>query len=75
VTNSTIIRIVLVLMVMASMIAHIVDVKGAFLHGEFEDREKVHMAIPIIFEKHFPADSVILLLKCLHGLKQAARAF
>ncbi len=58
-TNSATIRIVLVLMVMASILAHIVDVKGVFLHGEF----------------HFPADSVILLLKCLYGLKQAARAF
>ncbi len=75
VTNSATIRIVLVLMVMASMIAHIVDVKGAFLHGEFEDGEKVHMAISCGFEKHFPADSVILLKKCLYGLKQAARAF
>ena len=53
VTNSATIRIVLVLMVMASMIAHIVDVKEAFLHGGFEDGEKVHMAIPRGFEKHF----------------------
>jgi hypothetical protein len=75
VTNSATIRIVLVLMVMASMIAHIVDVKGAFLHGEFRGREKVHMAIPRGLEKHFPADSVILLLKSLYGLEQAARAF
>jgi hypothetical protein len=35
VTNSATIKIVLVLMVMADMIAHMVDVKGAFLHGEF----------------------------------------
>jgi hypothetical protein len=43
VTNSAIIGIVLVLMVMADMIAHVVDVKGAFLHGEFEDGKKIHM--------------------------------
>jgi len=36
VTNSATIRIVLTLMIMASMLAHIVDIKGAFLHGEFE---------------------------------------
>ncbi len=42
VTNAATIRIVLVLMVMAKMMAHIVDVKGAFLHGEFEDGEKVY---------------------------------
>jgi hypothetical protein len=75
VTNSATIRIVLVLMVMASMMAHIVDVKGPFLHGEFEDREKVHMAIPRGLEIFFLHDAVILFLKCLYGLKQAARAF
>ncbi len=52
-----------------------VDVKGAFLHGEFEDGKKIHMKIPKGFEKHFPAKSVLLLLKCLYGLKQAAKAF
>ncbi len=75
VTNSVTIRIMLVLMVMADMIAHMVDVKGAFLHGEFKDGEKIHIKIPQGFEKHFLAESVILLLKCLYGLKQAAKAF
>jgi hypothetical protein len=75
VTNSATIRIVLVLMVMADMIAHVVDVKGAFSHSEFEDDEKIHMKITKGFEKHFPAESVLLLLKCLYGLKQAAKAF
>ena len=73
-TNSATIRIVLVLMVMANMIAHIVDVKEALMHGEFEDEDKVHMAVPGGFEKHYPVECVILLLKCLYGLKQAARA-
>jgi hypothetical protein len=43
VTNAATIRIVLMLMVMANMMAHIVDVKGEFFHGEFEDGEKVYM--------------------------------
>ena len=47
----------------------------AFLRGEFEDGEKVHIAVPPGFEKHFPAECVILLLKCLYGLKEAAKAF
>ena len=34
VTNSATIRIVLTLMIMASMLEHVVDVKRAFLHGE-----------------------------------------
>jgi hypothetical protein len=75
VTNSATIRIRLTLMIMASMLAHVADVKGAFLHGEFEDGETIHMKVPQGFEKHFPEGSVILLKKCLYGLKQAARAF
>ncbi len=73
VTNSATIRIVLTLMIMADMLAHAVDVKGAFLHGEFEDEEVIHMKVPQGFEKHFPEGSV-LLKKCLYGLKQAAKA-
>jgi hypothetical protein len=68
VTNSATIRIVLTLMVMASMLAHVVDVKGAFLHGEFEDGEIIHMKVPQGFEKHFPEGSVLLLKKCLNSL-------
>jgi hypothetical protein len=49
------------LMIMASMLAHVVDVKGAFLHGEFEDGEIIHMTIPQGFEKHFPEGCVLLL--------------
>jgi len=59
----------------ARVLAHVVDVKGAFLHGEFEDGEIIHMKIPQGFEKHFPEGSVLLFLKCLYGLKQAAKAF
>jgi hypothetical protein len=46
VTNSATIRIVLMLMIMASMLAYVVDVKGAFLHGEFEDGAITHVNIP-----------------------------
>jgi hypothetical protein len=41
VTNSMTIGIVRLIMVMTNMIAHIVDVKGEFLHKEFEDGEKM----------------------------------
>ncbi len=62
-------------MVMASMLAHVVDVKGAFLHGKFEEGEIMHMKVPQGFEKNFPEGSVLLLKKCLYGLKQAAKVF
>ncbi len=70
VTNSATIRIVLTLMIMADMLAHVVDGKGAFLHGEFEDWEVIHMKVSQGFEKHFPEGSVLLLKQCLYGLKQ-----
>ena len=63
VSNSATIRIVLTLMIMASMLAHAVDVKGAFLHGEFEDREIILMTIPQGLEEHFPEGSILLLKK------------
>jgi hypothetical protein len=60
VTYSATIRNVLMLMIMASMLAHVVDVKGAFLHGEFEDGDIIHMKVPQGFEKLFPEESVLL---------------
>jgi len=75
VTNAATIIIVLALMVRASMIAHVVDVKGAFLHGDFEEDKKIHMKILRGFGKLFPERSMILLKKCLYGLKQATEAF
>jgi hypothetical protein len=54
VTNSATIITVLMLKIMASMLAHVVDVKGAFSHGEFEDGEIIHTKVTQGFEKHFP---------------------
>jgi hypothetical protein len=45
VTNAMTIRIVLTIMLMQGKIAHVVDVKGAFLYGEFEDGEKIYIKI------------------------------
>ena len=54
VTNSTSIRIVMVLALMAGWIAKIFDVKGAFLNGEFyEGTDPVYMAVPEGFEKNY----------------------
>ena len=46
VTNAMTIKLALTWMLMCSGIAHVVDVKGAFLYGEFEDSEKVYIKIP-----------------------------
>jgi hypothetical protein len=47
-------------MVMADMIAHVVDVKGAFLHGEFDDGKKIHMKIPKGVRKIFPGGECLI---------------
>jgi hypothetical protein len=56
-------------------IAHVVDVKGAFLYGKFSNREKINIKIPLRFEEFYNKDKVLLLKKCLYGLKQAVMAF
>ena len=55
--------------------SQIVDVKGAFLLGEFEQNEQIYMEIPEGFEQFYDADCLLLLLKTLYGLKQADMAF
>jgi hypothetical protein len=75
VTNAGTIQIVLILMIMADWQGQIVDIKGAFLHGEFEDGEIIYMKVPHGFEKFYPDDVVLKLKKCIYGLKQAAMAF
>ncbi len=43
-------------------IAHVVNVKGAFLHSEFINGEKIYTKIPL--------DTVLLLKKCLYKLNK-----
>ena len=65
----------MVLMIMAGWLANVVDVKGAFLHGEFTDGEEIFMEVPRGFEKHYEGNVVLRLLKTIYGLKQAAMTF
>jgi hypothetical protein len=58
VTNASIIQIVLILMIMAGWQGKIVDVKGKFLHGEFQDGNVIYMKVPI-----YPDDVVLKLKK------------
>ena len=76
VANDATIRIVLIIMIMAGWVGELLDVKGAFLHGDFEDDDEVYMEVPEGFEKYYdPRIYVLLLLQTLYGLKQAALAF
>jgi hypothetical protein len=53
----------------------IMDIKGAFLLGEFKDGHKMFLEVPQGFEEYYPKDCVLLLLKTLYGTIQAAMAF
>jgi hypothetical protein len=76
VTNDVTIRIVLVIMLMAGWVGELLDIKGAFLHGDFEDGKNVYMEVPEGFGKYYdPMYYVLLLLQTIYGLKQSAMAF
>ena len=76
VTNDSTIRVVFILLLMAMFGAHIVDVKGAFLHGEFDNGEVIYFKVPQGFEAYYDEDEYyLLLLKTAYGLKQAAIMF
>ncbi len=75
ITNGMTIKLVLTLMLASGGIAHVVDVKGAFLHGEFNNGEKIYIKIPLGFEEFYDNNTVLLLKKCFYGLKQLAMAF
>jgi hypothetical protein len=69
------IRIVFVLMIMAGWHGHVVDVRGAFLKGEFGDGETLYLHVPQGMEKHYGDKVYLKLQKTLYGLKQAAYRF
>jgi hypothetical protein len=48
-------------MLMQGGIAHVVDVKGAFLYGEFKDGKKIYIKILLGFEKFYSNNTVLLL--------------
>ncbi len=60
---------------MQAGIANVMDVKRAFLYGEFEDSEKIYIKFPLRFEKFYLSDTVLLLKKTLYSIKQAVMAF
>jgi len=72
VVNEASIFIILILIILGRMYAELNDVKGAFLNGKFSQGEKLYMHVPKGFEKFYPAGILLLLLKTIYGLKQAA---
>ena len=76
VTNDVSVRTLLTIMIMANYSAYIVDIKGAFLHGEFDNGEILYSKIPEGFREDYnPKEYCWLLERTAYGLKQAARSF
>lgn len=72
VVNEASIFIIFILIALARMHTDVNDVKGAFLKGHFSNGEKIYMKVPQGFEKWYGIGVVLLLLRTLYGLKQAA---
>jgi hypothetical protein len=51
------------------------DVHGAFLMGKFRDGEVICMKVPQGFEKFYPKNVALLLLRTIYRLVQAALDF
>ena len=51
------------------------DVKGALLTGRFDKGEELYMEVPQAMEKYYLVNVLLLLLRILYGLIQAAEQF
>ena len=75
VANDIVIRMMLCIMLTSGMYAHFVDVQGVFLLGRFAKSEMIYSQVPEGWEEFFPQYALLLLLKTVYGLKQAANCF
>ena len=64
--------IILILKCMERMVTNVNDVRGVLLNGKFSIGERLYMEVPEGFERFYPKNKVLLLLKTKYGLKQAA---
>jgi hypothetical protein len=56
-------------MIMVGWVGEILDVKDAFLHGDFEEGKNVYMGIPEGFDKYYDRMYyILLLLQTLYGV-------
>ena len=69
------IMVLLTLIVMLDWAAELCDVNGAFLLGDFEAELNMFMFIPQGFEKYYPKDFVLKLIRPIYGCKQSAKRF
>ena len=75
VVHNITVQIVLVLMLMGGLAAHLVDLNGAFLLGQFKPTDRIYMKIPLGFEKFYPLGGLLFFKCTLYGVKNAAKTF
>ena len=71
VTDTTVIMMLIVILVM-NMYVMVFDVEGAFLNGKFRPEHQVYIKVPQGFEKYYPENVILLLIRTLYGCKQSA---
>ena len=75
-TNEIMIRIVLVLIIILQLLAGVLDVKGAFLQGEFdEDEEQIYMTVLDGMEEYYGSRVLLKLLAPIYSLRNASMVF
>ncbi len=62
VTIDTAIRMVLTIMLVVKYKARVMDVKGAFLKGDFKNNEEAYMTVPKGFKEHYPNNNTWLCI-------------
>jgi len=75
VANILSIHFVLALIAIANLFAVLVDVRGAFLLGDWESDRQVYMEIPKGWSKFYEPGHVLFLLKTIYGARQSAKRF
>ena len=75
VVNDITIRIVFILMINDAWWEEFLDVKREFLTGIFDKVEELYTEVPQVIKKYYPVNVLLLLLRKLYGLRQAAAHF
>jgi hypothetical protein len=63
------------MLTLAEWDGHVIDVKGAFLKGRFNNGEEMYLQIPQGFEIYYEKGTVLKHQCTIYGLKQAAFSF
>jgi Reverse transcriptase (RNA-dependent DNA polymerase) len=75
VTIITIHIVLTLLTVIVDWYAVLVDVRGAFLLGDWESDQQIYMEVPKGWTHHYPVRTVLRLLKMAYGAKQSAKRY